>query len=108
MFVTDKLIYLQLPKTGCNSSRKIIEDTCGGVQKQIHSPLADYNTQKKIAGNVRNPWDWYVSAWAYGCANRGGLYNRLTEYRSKFSIESFRGATYPLFERMFKDTSNWK
>lgn len=30
-----------------------------------------------IAGSVRNPWDWYVSVWAYGCDGEGDLRRRL-------------------------------
>jgi hypothetical protein len=36
-----------------------------------------------IVGSVRNPWDWYVSLWSYGCAHPDqGLSQRLTRRRS--------------------------
>lgn len=107
MFVSDKLIFLQLPKSGCNSSAGIIKQFAGGEQLQIHLPLQDYNTTKKIAGNVRNPWDWYVSLWSYGCMGRGGLRERLIQYNSKISTESLYSFVYPIYERMFKDIDKW-
>lgn len=27
-----------------------------------------------VISSIRNPWDWYVSLWAYGCSNRGRIY----------------------------------
>lgn len=31
-----------------------------------------------IAGSIRNPWDWYVSMWGYGCDGKGALHDKLT------------------------------
>lgn len=41
------------------------------------------NFEEKLkVGNIRNPWDWYVSLWAFGCQNKGGLYSRLVKNKS--------------------------
>lgn len=44
-------------------------------------PESILHSDRVIAGSVRNPWDWYVSVWAYGCDGKGALYDRLTGSR---------------------------
>lgn len=68
-----------MQKTGCTHIAKLLSETCGGRQIGKHNWLQNYNQNKQIIGSIRNPWDWYVSLWAYGCKNRGGLNKQLTE-----------------------------
>jgi hypothetical protein len=79
MFVTDKLIYLQLQKTACSHIAAMLEQTVGGKKIGLHVPLPRRlrSAGKYIVGSVRNPWDWYVSQWSYGCAGQGALRRRL-------------------------------
>lgn len=53
--------------------------------------LGDFNAKFKF-GNVRNPWDWYVSLWTFGCQNMGGLKGRLTEEYALLSPMGIRQA----------------
>ena len=80
MFVTDKLVYLQLQKTACSHIAAMLQKTVGGKKIGLHIPLPRrlQSAGKYIVGSVRNPWDWYVSQWSYGCAGRGALRKRLT------------------------------
>jgi len=78
MFVTDKLIYIQLHKTGCTHIAHLLSKYIGGQQLKKHSWLQNYNTTKTIIGSIRNPWDWYVSLWAFGCKKEGYIYNETT------------------------------
>jgi hypothetical protein len=71
MIVNEKLIYLMMQKTGCSHIAKLILQTVGGERIGTHNKLTDYNTGKYIIGSIRNPWDWYVSLWAYGCRGKG-------------------------------------
>lgn len=50
-----------------------------GRQGEMHGRLPEdvMNSDRIIAGSVRNPWDWYVSVWAYGCDGEGELRRRL-------------------------------
>ncbi len=50
-------------------------------QREMHSRLAEsmINSGRLIAGSVRNPWDWYVSLWGYGCDGKGALHSKLTQ-----------------------------
>jgi hypothetical protein len=36
---------------------------------------------RPVVGSVRDPWDWYVSLWAFGCGRKGNLYSKLTRRR---------------------------
>lgn len=77
MFVTDKIIYLQMHKTACTHIASLLSKHIGGKQIGKHNWLEDYQTQKLICGSIRNPWDWYVSLWAFGCIGEGYLHTRV-------------------------------
>ena len=89
MFVTDKLIYLQLQKTGCTHISMLLSKCVGGSQKTKHQQLRNYNTDKFIIGSIRNPWKWYVSLWAYGCSGKGSLRNSLTRHNPYEIVNGF-------------------
>ncbi|MEX2596359.1 MAG: hypothetical protein WEC59_05450 [Salibacteraceae bacterium] len=88
MLIGDELIYLELHKTGCTHTRNILSkiDSLNAKPYGKHNKYHELpkkhrkNFDDKIKlGNIRNPWDWYVSLWAFGCLKKGGLYNRVTE-----------------------------
>jgi hypothetical protein len=82
MFVSDKLIYLHLQKTGGTHVTKILSRyiPCEKSKQLMHGSLPENYIQnsKYVVGSIRNPWDWYVSLWAYGCARRGSFTKKLT------------------------------
>ena len=80
MFISDSLIYLQLHKTGCTHIENLLRQTVGGevMGKHERLPAGSPVDGRKLLGSVRNPWDWYVSLWAYGCGGQGGLHGQLT------------------------------
>ncbi|MGH8223108.1 MAG: hypothetical protein ACREQZ_09045 [Woeseiaceae bacterium] len=85
MIVTDKLIFLQLQKTACTHiARLLLEDFAGQELFGKHRSLPRRFDPggRLLVGSVRNPWDWYVSLWAFGCRRRGGPYLRSTGRRS--------------------------
>lgn len=70
MLVTEKCVFLHMPKTGGHFCRSIIETHAG---KTLHSG-GWHAPYKKLPANfhhlpilivVRNPWDWYVSWYHY-------------------------------------------
>lgn len=77
MFVTDKLIYLQMDKTACTHIASLLSRHIGGQQIGKHNWLDDYETKKYICGSIRNPWEWYVSTWAFGCQGEGTVRGRV-------------------------------
>ena len=80
MFISNRLIYLQLHKTGCTHIAHLLQELVGGRLIGKHDRLPDGFSKgaRLIMGSIRNPWDWYVSLWAYGCDKKGGLYERLS------------------------------
>src|SRR5215212_5182721 len=75
MFVTDKIVYLQMQKTGSTHVTNVLAKYCGGRYEEKHSQLKDHRQRgcRLIVSSVRNPWDWYVSQWAFGCTRHGEL-----------------------------------
>lgn len=49
-------------------------------QREMHSRLTEHilNSGRLVTGSIRNPFDWYVSIWGYGCDGKGFLRERLT------------------------------
>jgi uncharacterized protein YlbG (UPF0298 family) len=109
MFISDKLVYLALQKTGCTHVLKLLTSTPAlpgkiiGKHNTIYDvkkvDLGDLNSKIK-AGNIRNPWDWYVSLWAFGSMGKGGLYDQIV--RKRF----YRKINYPV--SFFTPVKKWK
>jgi hypothetical protein len=87
MFIGEKLLYLELPKTGCSHVRRLLLGlpSCTGRLFGKHNRIyrlppeeLDRLDAKIVFGNVRNPWDWYVSLWAFGRRRKGMVYANLT------------------------------
>lgn len=105
MFVSDKLVYLQLQKTASTHIAQILTEHVGGSYVQKHARLDPEFNDRYIIGSIRNPFDWYVSLWAHGCRARGNLVQNLkkrhhfgyrlkTLMRNPFRIGNFvSGAT---------------
>lgn len=73
MFVSDELVFLQLQKTAGTHIAAVLSQHLDGGQRGKHGPLDFDPGDRLIVGSVRNPWDWYVSLWAYGCGTQGGV-----------------------------------
>jgi|AMFO01.1.fsa_nt_gi hypothetical protein len=80
MFISDDLAFIELHKTGCTHIGKLLASLVCGVQYGKHNPLGPDIIQsgRNILGSIRNPWDWYVSLWAYGCDRKGFIYHLTT------------------------------
>lgn len=81
MFISDRLVYLQMQKTGSSHVTKVLRKFTRGSQSVKHEQMTDYERYKDrlIVSSVRNPWDWYVSLWAFGCRGGGGVHRYLTK-----------------------------
>ena len=86
MIIGKNILYFELHKTACSHTINILHSipsieakTFGkhncynDVPKEI---IGDFESKIKM-GNVRNPWDWYVSLWAFGCMKKGGLFDKV-------------------------------
>ncbi|GAB4208233.1 MAG: hypothetical protein OHK0022_37470 [Roseiflexaceae bacterium] len=117
MFLAERLIYLDLHKTGGTQIQQLLAATIGGQQSVQHQRLSPELHDAYVIGSVRNPWDWYVSLWAYGCARRGWLYLRLVRrqpalWQPFHAGRSLRRAPRPLQLRspsaLWERTENWR
>lgn len=76
LFITKDLIYLELQKTGGSHIRRLLKQYADGVADGKHNRLLDNPGNKAVIGSIRNPWDWYVSLWAYGASGEGAIRSR--------------------------------
>ena len=79
MFVSDKLAFVELHKTGGSHIGRWLARTVPGEQIGKHNRLPRELQDRFVIGSVRNPWDWYVSLWAYGCSGRGSVWKQTTD-----------------------------
>ena len=76
MFIAEDLVYLELQKTGGSHIRRLLSEYTDGRCEGKHNLLSPEYSGNFVFGSIRNPWDWYVSLWAYGVGGRGGLRSR--------------------------------
>lgn len=83
MFISKDLVFVELQKTGCTHIRKLLSDIVGGSLDGKHNyPIPELmEINRPFVGSIRNPWELYVSLWAFGCDQKGGLYERATRPR---------------------------
>ena len=82
MFISDDLIFLQLQKTAGTHIAALLMQHLGGRMKGKHNALDFDPGDRLVVGSVRNPWDWYVSLWSYGCSANGGVQGLLKDSRA--------------------------
>lgn len=73
MFVANRLVFLELQKTGGSHIRRLLKQYTDGRIEGKHNRLLEMPEDKAIIGSIRNPWDWYVSLWAYGSGGKGAI-----------------------------------
>jgi hypothetical protein len=113
VYVTDRLAFVQLQKTGCSHITRVIEMIHPGEQLDMHGRIPKWviGSDRLIAGSVRNPWDWYVSLWGYGCDGRGSLYEKLTgkvSFRGHGYRRDLLGGLRFLARDLTRDRDYWK
>ena len=90
MFVGKKLVYLQMQKTGSTHVTKVLKENLKGKTRERHEQLEDYEAYKDrpVISSIRNPWDWYVSMWAYGHTKENPLYSHIKQAVSKKELNA--------------------
>jgi hypothetical protein len=78
MYISKELIFLQLQKTACTHIEKILKSYLPGETIGKHGPLTFDAGGRRVIGSIRNPFEWYVSLWSYGCLGRGQVHSTLT------------------------------
>ncbi|MCG3169168.1 MAG: hypothetical protein CALGDGBN_00681 [Pseudomonadales bacterium] len=82
MFVSERVVFVELHKTGGTHIGQWLQRLVGGAQMGKHNRVPPWLRERFIMGSVRNPWDWYVSLWAYGCAGSGSVRSQVTRRAS--------------------------
>lgn len=98
MFVANNLVFLETQKTGGTHIRRLLEQYTDGEPVGKHNRLTDLYANRFVFGSIRNPWDWYVSLWAYGVSGRGAIRCR-----------SLNGVDFNYYHRMLPKAmgKNW-
>ncbi len=114
MFIHDKLIFVELHKTAGTHITGLLRDLLGGEQRGKHNavPRALLESGRTILGSIRNPWDWYLSLWAYGCDRRGAVHASVTRPRGRVGGKSLKRnplhSARALLNDLVRDQGRWK
>lgn len=81
MLVAEKLVFVELHRTGASKLQKLLAEVGGqeepGKFPALAGPLAALG--KPVIGYVCDPLAWYYFQWKQGCAGKGELHKRLTD-----------------------------
>ena len=93
MFISEKIVFIELQKTGSTHIRTLLSYLLEGQRIGKHNlPTPEiFTSQRSFLGSVRDPWEWYVSLWAFGCDQKGGFYNSLTRPKKKALVGNLVG-----------------
>lgn len=80
MYVSDRVVFVELQKTGCTHIRNLLKELLGGrfIERHIQADPALFTEGRSFFGSVRDPWPWHMSLWAYGCDRKGDIYDNVT------------------------------
>lgn len=113
MFVSDKIVFIELQKTGCTHIQKLLSSVVEGAVIGKHNlPAEDlFSRDVCFVGSIRDPWEWYVSLWAYGCDKKGGVYELVTRARNLKELLVIRDPKRSgilLFRELLRMPDEWK
>jgi hypothetical protein len=111
MIEYDRFIYLDVYRTGSTHVLKRLADAVGGKPLRFHRhaavtkarPLAFIGGKFTFA-TVRNPWDWYVSLWAFGAAGNSAIRRYLSAHLPEAEVAALYDGSMPArsFQRWLK------
>lgn len=81
MLNSEKLILVELHKTGSSRVRKFLSEVVGGETSGKLDVFSDElaSQGKPVVGLVCDPLTWYLDQWKAGCAGKGDIRKRLTD-----------------------------
>ncbi|PSP07703.1 MAG: hypothetical protein BRC54_03835 [Cyanobacteria bacterium SW_7_48_12] len=82
-----------------------------GKHNQVSSDL--FTKGKIFLGSIRHPWEWYISLWAFGCDNQGGVFSRVTKSKGfNFREVGWKNNPYAAFQAFlfsfYRSPEKWK
>lgn len=98
----ENFIYLDVYRTGSTHLVELLREIADEplVHEARHSSLTKLRPvpalrRKLVLASVRNPWDWYVSLWAYGAAGKSAIRRYLAGRFEPRRIASFYDLSAP-------------
>jgi hypothetical protein len=95
-------IYLDVYKTGSTHIQYLLKQIAlePEIRRNRHAPVTKvrpltWKGGKLVFATVRNPWDWYVSMWAYGHTRENPLYNHIRGAVSKKELNALYDMSQP-------------
>lgn len=109
MFVSDKVVFVELQKTGCTHIRNLLMELLGGdfVERHNQADPGLFVEGRTFLGSVRDPWDWYVSLWAYSCDSKGDFFDNVTTTGIRLRKRGWRLRPYALLVETLRSRPNW-
>lgn len=114
MFISEKIVFIELHKTGSTHIVKLLSNLLEGQQVGKHDPATPdlLASQRIFLGSIRSPWEWYVSLWAYGCDRQGAVYKAVTRRRGSIRRRNWRKsplqATQSLIHDFTRSPDRWQ
>ncbi len=115
MFVSEKIVFVELQKTGCTHIRDLLHEFVGGnlVGKHNQAGRRLFSDGRVFLGSVRDPWDWHVSLWAFGCQRKGTVFGNVTKEGIKFKGRGWRTNPLRAFHELLqssphRNADEWK
>ena len=106
--VSEKLVYLELQKTASTLIGVVLSDVIDAeVRAPKHGSLPEDCRSKFVVGSVRNPWDYYVSLWSFGCQGEGGMHRRATHRKLRETARQLPKVA-PLLHELRKPAPWWR
>ncbi len=108
MFVSDKIVFMELQKTGCTHIRNLLMELVGGefVERHVQAPPRLFTDGRCFLGSIRDPWDWHVSLWAYCCDGRGDLFANVTTHGIRLRDRGWKKHPFSLLVEVLRSRPN--
>ncbi|WP_424683481.1 hypothetical protein [Frateuria sp. YIM B11624] len=109
MFVSDRIVFLELQKTGCTHIRNLLREIVGGQFFMRHNQAGAnlFTGDRFFLGSVRDPWDWHVSLWAYCCDGKGDLFSNLSTTGIRLKDLGWKKDPYSVLLGVLTSRPNW-
>lgn len=108
MFVSDKIVFMELQKTGCTHIRNLLKELVGGKFVERHNQADPhlFTDGRSFLGSVRDPWDWHVSVWAYSCDSKGDFFSNVSTSGIRLRDRGWRKHPFSLFVELLQSRPN--
>jgi len=109
MFVSDRIVFLELQKTGCTHIRNLLREIVGGQFFMRHNQADPslFTGERFFLGSIRDPWDWHVSLWAYCCDGKGDLFSNVSTTGIRVRDLGWKKDFYSVLLGVLHSRPNW-